>query len=228
MAAPAYCLAPIRVMIADDHPIMRFGLRQLLEAQPDLRVVAEASSLNDVLTLVHRLCPDVLLLDFSVAGHSGIEVMRELKDSPTKVIFFTGNAGKQDLIEGLRLGLRGVVAKSTPTDVLLKSIRCVAAGEYWIDRKSLAECATRAAQTPANSLTRRECEITAEVVNGASNKLIARKFGISEDTVKRHLTNIYDKVGVSTRLELTLLMLNNKALCPQCVLAGESPRLSVM
>ena len=76
MAAPAYCLAPIRVMIADNHPILRFGLRQLLEAQPDLTVVAEASSLNDVLTLVQRLCPDVLLLDFWAPGHSGIEVMR--------------------------------------------------------------------------------------------------------------------------------------------------------
>src|SRR5437870_868299 len=109
MATPAQCLAPIRVMIADGHPILRFGVRQLLEAQPDLRVVAEASSGNDVLMLVYRFCPDVLLLDFCLPGHSGIEVMHKLKDSPTKVIFFTANAGKQDLIEGLRLGLRGVV-----------------------------------------------------------------------------------------------------------------------
>jgi len=210
MATPAQARQPIRVVIADDHPILRQALREILKEQPDLELVAEAANGNDILSLVRETHPDILLLDVAMPGRNGMEVMRQLQGSPTNVIFFTAGIERQEVMEALTLGLRGLVEKGVPTTVLLKSIRCVAAGEYWIDRKTLTEWAARDANTPLSVLTPREREVMAEVVSGATNRTIADKFGISEDTVKRHLTNIYDKLGVSTRLELALFAVNHK------------------
>lgn len=211
---------PVRIVIADDHPIFRDGLRRLLEAEPDLKVLGEASDGAEAVKLARQLKPDILLLDLAMPRHPGLEALRDLSTSPTpvRVILLTAAAEKSQIVEALQLGARGVVLKDSATQLLLKAIHTVMSGEYWVGRESvsnlvqylrtLVQSSSDEARQKKFGLTPRELEIVAAVVAGYSNKEIAEYFKISEDTVKHHLSNIFDKLGVSTRLELALFAVN--------------------
>jgi len=207
---------PVRIVIADDHPIFRDGLRKLLEQEPGLEVVGEAAHGEEAVRLVREEKPDVLLLDLAMPRHPGFEALRALSDEPQgpRTIILTASIEKPQIIEALQLGARGVVLKESATELLLKSIRSVMEGQTWIGRETVTDLVQylRAAESPAPpaarpkgfGLTPRELDIVATIVAGYSNREIARHLGISEDTVKNHLSNVFDKLGVSSRLELAL------------------------
>jgi DNA-binding NarL/FixJ family response regulator len=212
---------PIRLVIADDHPIFRDGLRRLLEAEPDMKVIGEAKDGSEAVKLARQLKPDIMLLDLAMPKHPGLEALRELSDggaNSVRVILLTAAAEKNQIVEALQLGARGVVLKDSATQLLLKAIHTVMAGEYWVGReavsnlvqylRNLVQASTEAAKHKKFGLTPRELEIISAVVAGFANKEIAEYFKISEDTVKHHLSNIFDKLGVSTRLELALFAVN--------------------
>lgn len=212
----------VRLVIADDHPIFRDGLRRLLEAESDFKVMGEASDGAEAVKLARQLKPDILLLDLAMPKHPGLEALRDLSTpanaSPVRVILLTAAAEKSQIVEALQLGARGVVLKDSATQLLLKAIQTVMAGEYWVGRESvsnlvqylrtLMQSSHDEARQKKFGLTPRELEIVSAVVAGYSNKEIAEYFKISEDTVKHHLSNIFDKLGVSTRLELALFAVN--------------------
>jgi two-component system nitrate/nitrite response regulator NarL len=212
---------PIRIVIADDHPIFRDGLRRLLEAETDLKVIGEARDGAEAVKLARQLKPDIMLLDLAMPKHPGLEALRELStggSNSVRVILLTAAAEKTQIVEALQLGARGVVLKDSATQLLLKAIHTVMDGEYWVGRESvsnlvqylrgLVQSSGEDARQKKFGLTPRELEIVSAVVAGFANKEIAEYFKISEDTVKHHLSNIFDKLGVSTRLELALFAVN--------------------
>jgi len=209
-----------RIVIADDHPIFRDGLKRLLESEREFKVVGEACDGIDAVTLVQQLKPDVLLLDLAMPRRAGLDALREMGNEPVspRVILLTAAAEKHQIVEALQLGARGVVLKDSATQILLKSIRAVMSGEYWVGRESvsnlvqylrnLVDSSINDPRKKKYGLTPRELEVISAVVAGFANKEIAQHFKISEDTVKHHLSNIFDKLGVSTRLELALFAVN--------------------
>jgi DNA-binding NarL/FixJ family response regulator len=211
---------PVRILIADDHPIFRDGLKRLLESEGDFKVVGEACDGVEAVKMVRHLKPEIMLLDLAMPRRSGLEALREMiaDSGSVRVILLTAAAEKDQIVEALQLGARGVVLKDSATQILLKSIRAVMNGEYWVGRESVSNLVQylrgligssgNAARQRRYGLTPRELEIVSAVVAGYANKEIAEHFKISEDTVKHHLSNIFDKVGVSTRLELALFAVN--------------------
>ncbi len=210
----------IRILLADDHPIFRDGLKRLLEAEPGFKVIGEASNGVEAVRLVKQLKPELLLLDLSMPQQTGIEAIRELGSlgASVRIILLTAAAEKSQIVEALQLGARGVVLKDSATQLLIQAVRTVMAGEYWVGREQVSNLVqylrtlmqTTAQETKQRKfgLTPRELEIVSAVVAGFANKEIAGHFKISEDTVKHHLSNIFDKLGVSTRLELALFAVN--------------------
>jgi DNA-binding NarL/FixJ family response regulator len=212
---------PIRIVIADDHPIFRDGLRRLLEAEGGLKVIGEASDGGEAVKLARQVKPDILLLDLAMPKQTGLDALKDLSDggaNGVRVILLTAAIEKEQIVKALQLGARGVVLKDSATQLLIKGIYTVMAGEYWVGRDSvsnlvqylhsLMQSAGDTAKQRKFGLTPRELEIISTVVAGFSNKEIAEHFKIAEDTVKHHLSNIFDKLGVSTRLELALFAVN--------------------
>ena len=207
----------IQVVIADDHPILRDGLRKLLEAEDDFSVVGEALDGHEALELTRRIEPNILLLDLAMPGLTGLEVLRVLSGSslPTRTILLTASIQRNEIVKALQLGARGLVMKDAASQMLMKAIRIVMAGEYWISRESVSGLVEVLrghmfpTAVPKFGLTARELEIVASVTSGYSNKEIARRFSLSQETVKHHLTKVFSKLGVSNRLELALFAISH-------------------
>ena len=207
----------IRIVIADDHPIFRDGLRKLLSLEEDFRVVAEARDGKEVLEVLEEHQPDILLLDLKMPGLDGLTALQKLQNSrtKTKVIVLTASEDKNQFVQAMKFGTCGIVLKQTATELLIKSIRKVHSGEIWLDSHTTA-AVMRQFSSPMESvplgsrdrdrspLSQREREIVVLVAQGFKNKEMAEKMFISEQTVKNHLHNIFDKLGVSDRLELAL------------------------
>lgn len=214
-------MSSITVLIADDHALFRDGLRSLLEDEEDFRVTGEAADGEQAVKLARRLKPDILLLDLAMPRMNGLDVLRELAASPppVKTILLTATIEKTQIVKAFELGARGVVLKESASELLLKSIRSVVSGGFWVGRDSVGDLVEalraltptfRERQQPKRfGLTRRELEVVSAIVSGFTNKEIAQKFSLSEDTVKHHLTNIFDKMGVSNRLELAVAAIHH-------------------
>jgi two-component system nitrate/nitrite response regulator NarL len=208
----------IRILIADDHPIVRDGLRKLLALEDDLEVVGEANDGCEVLDRVQELDPDVLLLDLRMPNLDGLSALQTLQQTNkrTKVIILTASEDKNEFVQAMKLGCSGIVLKQTAPELIVKSIRKVNGGEIWLDSHTTAAvmrqfaapgdlAASGSGKTRERSpLSQREREIVQLVAQGYKNKEMAEKMFISEQTVKNHLHNIFDKLGVSDRLELAL------------------------
>jgi DNA-binding NarL/FixJ family response regulator len=212
----------IRILLADDHPIFRDGLCKLLALEDDFDVVGQTSNGQEVLDAVKRYHPDILLLDLSMPGLGGLSTLQTLQDTgnKTRVILLTASEEKADFVQAMKLGASGIVLKQTATELLNQSIRKVHAGETWLDPQTASavirhfvshgEPAMPAAspsvsrERDRSALSPREREIVALVAQSYKNKEMAEKLFISEQTVKNHLHNIFDKLAVTDRLELAL------------------------
>ncbi len=204
----------ITIALADDHTIFRDGLRRLFALEEDFEIVAEAEDGSEVADIIRDQKPDVLLLDLKMPGLDGLQTLQRLQAAKihTKVIVLTASEDEGEYVQAMKFGTSGIVLKQTATDLLIKSIRKVAEGEIWLDARTTAavmrqfaspnEPASRDRDKPR--LSNRETEIVAFVAQGFKNKEIAERMFISEQTVKNHLHNIFDKLGVSDRLELAL------------------------
>ena len=205
----------IRIVVADDHPVVRFGVKNMLMNEPGFEVVGEAEDGDVAIQQALELEPDILLLDLLMPRLPGLEAMRAImtKSPRVKIILLTSTISTQQVIEALQIGARGIVIKDAVAEHVTAAIRAVAGGDYWIGGRrvvnlvgALHELMQQAAIPDRKTfgLTPREMEVVGCIVEGCSNRDIAKQFGLSEETVKRHLSNIFDKTGVSTRLELAM------------------------
>jgi two-component system, NarL family, nitrate/nitrite response regulator NarL len=221
---------PVRVVLADDECLFRASLRQLLSVPPSVirevfgvdvgagfEVVGEAGTGHHTIGVVQAVNPDLLLLDLSMPCMSGLDALRELGQHRLnfRAIMLAGNIDRADLLRAVQLGVRGMLLKDAPTEVLFEAIMSVLAGRCWVGpalvtdlletvRPMLSSSDRAAPQTPWK-LTAREREVLAMVAAAHGNKEIARRFAVSEETIKHHLTKLFAKVGASTRLELAML-----------------------
>jgi two-component system, NarL family, nitrate/nitrite response regulator NarL len=210
----------LRILIADDHPIFRRGLRNLLETESSFAVVGEAQNAEETITLARRLNPDVLLLDVAMPDQSGLDVLRALgsNSSPLRTVILTAAIETPQIVAALKLGARGVVLKGAATQILFECIRTVMADQYWVGRKTIGDLvqalirqapSAKEEERQRFGLTSRELEIISAIVAGCTNKDVAKTLRIAENTVKHHLANIFNKLGVSNRLELVLFAANH-------------------
>lgn len=212
----------VQILIAGDQTILLDCLKCLLDTQPDFRIVGEAHDGQAALNLINQLKADILLLDLSAARFSTVEVLRSLAASGSKVqpIMLSAGVEGDQIIEAFQLGARGLVLKEWGSDLLFKAIRCVVDGQCWIGGESVSDPVPRlrrlkgnvGREVPGNNfrLTPREKEVISAAVAGYTNKEIAKQLSIREQTVKHHLTNIFDKIGVFNRLELALFALHHE------------------
>ncbi len=214
------------VLLADDDPIVREVVRARLSGAADFQVIGEAEDGRAAVEQVEKLHPDVLLLDLLMPNLPGIDTLEELatKRNEGHTIVFSSAVGPQQIVQALQLGARGVLSKNQIAN-LEPALRAVIAGKYWVGDREVSDLATLLrdlsqklgdAEPRRNfGLTQREVEVIGLVTEGCSNREVASRLSITEDTVKRHLTNIFDKVGMSTRLELALFALKNKLVTGQ-------------
>lgn len=218
---------PIRIVIADDHPPFSDSLRLLLEIEPDFKVIGQASNAEDAVRRVSELRPDILLLDLkmplqpksAISNRGGLDALEAVRDlgSHTKTIFFAAEMDTEEILEAMELGVHGVLLKHSATQMLIESIRSVMSGACWDETKKVA-CLQPTMQAMREELekrrfglTPRELKVTSAIVrHGMTNKDIAHSLKIAENTVKKHISSIFDRLGVSNRLELDHFARNRK------------------
>ena len=205
----------ISVIIADDQPIFRLGVKALLTQPTGFIVLAEASDTETALTLVNDFAPDVLLVDHAMPKLNGLEIVRRMRiaKSPTRAVVLTAAMREPDIQQALLHGAWGVVLKHTAGDVLPQCLRQVMLGEHWVGMESIGPL-IGTLRTPSTSgltsLTPREVDIVRRVAKGASNKDIAWELKMGEQTVKNHLRRVFRKLHVANRVELALLAVENQ------------------
>jgi DNA-binding NarL/FixJ family response regulator len=203
--------ARIRVALADDHPIVLDGLEQLFRVEPDIAVVARCRNADEALRALRAESPDVLVLDLLMPGGGGLDLLRAMgdKDRHTRIILLTAVIDDDQLLEAIRLGAQGVVLKDMAPQLLVEAIREVHAGGQWLEQglggRALRRLLSREkrASEAARLLSSREREIVRLVAAGLRNRAIADRLSISEGTVKVHMHNIYEKLDLNGRVELT-------------------------
>lgn len=202
----------IRLILADDHPIVLDGLVQLFRVEPDFEVLARCRDGDEALREVRAHQPDVLVLDVRMPRRDGLDVLRSVRQEeiPTRVVLLTAAVEEEQLVEALRLGVGGVVLKEMAPHLLVEAVREVHSGGSWLDKGSVSRIVTKllhqdeSRSEAAALLTPRELEIVRMVARGLRNRAIAEQLLISEGTVKIHLHNIYQKLAVDGRLELAV------------------------
>ena len=208
----------VRIVIADNRPILRDGLRQLLQTEPRLRIVGETGT-ADAAALVVDLDPEVLLVDFSPPGVFDTLAALASAASAARPVVLAESMDGPELTKALHAGARGVVLNDSAADVLFKCINTVLDGQYWIVSDAVADAPgsfrkleSELRRRRAFGLTSRELEIVRKVVGGYTNKEIAEQLAIGENTVKSHLTHIFNKLGASSRIELALFAAHHRLL----------------
>jgi two-component system, NarL family, response regulator len=191
---------PLRIIIADDHALFRQGLKSLLMLQPDTQVVAEIESANDIEPVVSRMDSNILLLDLQMDRWMMDDIPQLSR--LTNVIVLTASESAENGVKALRLGAKGVVQKRFAIETLMMAVRSVADGLVWMPPTVQTEFA-RQESSSGKELTPRESEIVRYVCSGMKNIEVAERLAITESTVKTHLNNIFQKLGVRDRLELT-------------------------
>jgi DNA-binding NarL/FixJ family response regulator len=205
----------IRIVVADDHPLVLRGIEGLF-ASDEFAIVGLFEEGLSALSLIEDGACDVAVLDVSMPGISGLDILRIVRQRalPVKIVLLTSNIEDDDLVAAVRNRVDGVVLKETAASLLVTCVRAVSAGEQWIDRAATSRVLQKLTAGPAPEpakLTEREAEIARHVSRGLRNKDIADRTGITPGTVKMHLHNIYEKVGVSSRTELAIYMREQSA-----------------
>ena len=210
---------PIRVIIADSQAIFRVGIRKVLAVEDDLRVVAQAETLEQAMSAVAKFPADVLLFESCIASNAPEAAAEILKHAPElKLIVITPEAEADQTVEYLRRGVRGIVTRAIPPDLLMRCVRKVAEGETWLDNRGVnwvieayrAQATQLTSPRPKNRLSDKELLIVSCVSQGMRNKEIAQQVGTTEQVIKNYLRKVYDKLGVSDRLELALYCIHHR------------------
>ncbi len=198
--------APIRVVLVDDHAVIRAGLEQLLAGTEDIEVVGHAENGEEALEIVRRLCPDVVLMDLQMPGVDGVTAIRRIKaeELPTDVLVLTSFSDSERIVGALDAGAVGYLLKDADPDEVLLGIRAVSRGESPIHPKAARTLLGTRSGSKEVQLTTRETEVLGLVREGLANKQIARRLDISERTVKAHLTSAFARIGVSDRTQAAL------------------------
>jgi two-component system, NarL family, nitrate/nitrite response regulator NarL len=226
----------ISILVATDSPILRDALSSIIKAASDLKLAGATENQNEIIARARELSPNLVILDTSFASDALLTVIDTIVGQNSKVLLIGGEMDNAQIIEALFRGANGVIGRKSTPDLVCRSIRAVVSGEFWVSRQvttKLVEVLRTEAQTDgANStfaralkgnrtptgtsngntfgLTKRELQVISALVEGQSNKDIAATFGVSEYTVKHHLTNVFDKLGVYNRLELVLFAIRNQ------------------
>jgi DNA-binding NarL/FixJ family response regulator len=205
---------PLRVVIVDDHEVLRAGTRQVLETTDDITVVGEAHSWESALDAINHLHPDVALVDIQLAGRNGIDLARELASAPvgTRVVILSAYDDDAFIRRAFEAGVAGYLLKTMPRDELINAVRAVGMGTTVLDpavSTRLAGVNTLTEPVGAPHLTAREQEVVALVADGLSNKAIATRLGVSTRTVEGHVNHVFTKLDLESRTELVRYVLTN-------------------
>lgn len=212
---------PIRVVLADTQAIFRVGLRKIFALEDDIRVVAQAETLGQTLAAVGKFPADVILFESAISPNTVEAVSEVLKRAPSaRMIVVTPEADEDDTVELFRRGVRGIVTRAIPPDLLVKCVRKVHEGETWLDNQGVnwvleayrSQASQLTSPRPKTRLSGKEMLIVSCVAQGMKNKDIAQEVGTTEQVVKNYLRKIYDKLGVSDRLELALYCIHHRLL----------------
>jgi len=216
----------IKVLLADGHPVVRVGVRNLLEGKDGIQVVGEVEDGDETITETLDLLPDIVLLDLTIPRLPGLEAMRAIMSGhpQIKILLLNRAIRTQHIVEALQIGARGIVLHDGVEAHLAPAIQCVHKGGYWLGQEkvkglvaSLHSLVKERASPEhrTHGLTRRQVQMIRCIVDGRSNREIAAQLELSEETVKRHLSNVFDKLGVANRLELALFALTNHLVTPK-------------
>jgi len=218
-------MTPIKVVIADDHPLFRDGLRKILSVEKDILVVGEAANGDEVPKVVERMKPDIVLLDLKMPKGDMVQNLLDIaaRSPATRVMVLTAFSDEENVLNAAKGGARGYVTKGVPSATLVQAIKHVQSGGVWIDKEmpswetfeeiaqAQSQAQVREVPPPLNdsisALTKREMEILRLVAEGLTNEEIGKKIFISEKTVKTHLTNIFDKLKVNNRFKAALMLM---------------------
>ncbi|MEV8440048.1 response regulator transcription factor [Actinosynnema sp. NPDC051121] len=189
----------IRVVIVDDHPVVRDGLRGMLASAGDVDVVGEAADGAEAVTVVRALRPDVVLMDLRMPGVDGVTAIERLRGCPTRVLVLTTYDTDSDVLPAIKAGATGYLLKDTPRDELFRAVRSAARGEAVLSPSVATRLVGQVRQPVAEPLSDREVEVLGLIARGSTNREAAAKLFISEATVKTHLVHVYAKLGVKDR-----------------------------